>query len=509
MSTAKQGTRPVGVAFPLQNNGKVSTTATGKKVWIDAVKGIDQGISQAIDEEKDWRFNYPKHVAAVAELTSKSPGDALSVATNGLKALHDSLEYVRNDGSTVSLSELKPTDTNHFSTATVQGNKEPKMVVQIPESSKNKSYVGGDAIALCKSWAEYGCCEQSVTQAISAMVNLPSETLRDVIENSVFVLLGATSELGPVKTLLELGCTVACVSRRGKKLENLVLSIDSHAGKLLLPVSKIPKSQLVPDVASACGANILTELPEIIEWLGQLCPGKTLIVDSLVYLDSEANVRACAAMDLICDHLIRVRPDETVLAFLMSPATVHPTTVEAYEARKTAYAERPWWHIPFGFEPNDQKPVECTIKPVADVVLNINMPLIHGLVTFQGPNYALSKTLQQWRVIVAQCNGIRVSANLTPGARTDSVTHSSKAAAGLEGMALFSPCVAFDADTVSATMTWLLLHDIIMPQPSPPHPLQIMESGAFHGGMWRCAYTQESIGACAYIAGRLGYSVEI
>ena len=62
---------------------------------------------------------------------------------------------------------------------------------------------------------------------------------------------------------------------------------------------------------------------------------------------------------------------------------------------------------------------------------------------------------------------------------------------------------------VSATMAWLLLHDVAAPTPAHDHPLQVMATTAFHGGMWRCAYKQESMGAYAYIAGKLGYSVAL
>ena len=49
------------------------------------------------------------------------------------------------------------------------------------------------------------------------------------------------------------------------------------------------------------------------------------------------------------------------------------------------------------------------------------------------PADQLSKVLQQWRIIVAQNAGLKVSANITPAARTLSVTHSAQAAAGIEG----------------------------------------------------------------------------
>ena len=67
----------------------------------------------------------------------------------------------------------------------------------------------------------------SVATALDAMTKQP---IAPVVDNTVFVLLGATSELGPCRTLLELGCTVACISRKGKKLAGLLADTKTHAG---------------------------------------------------------------------------------------------------------------------------------------------------------------------------------------------------------------------------------------------------------------------------------------
>ena len=85
----------------------------------------------------------------------------------------------------------------------------------------------------------------------------------------------------------------------------------------------------------------------------------------------------------------------------------------------------------------------------------------------------------------------------------------SKAAAALEGLTFFEPFASFDADTVSATMAWLLIHDVLSPVPELAHPFEVLTTQSFHGGMQRCPYKQESIGTSAFIVGKLGYTMEL
>jgi len=144
---------------------------------------------------------------------------------------------------------------------------------------------------------------------------------------------------------------------------------------------------------------------------------------------------------------------------------------------------------------------------------------IAGTAVFQGPNYALAKAMQMWRVIRARANGQTVSFNMAPPSRTESVVHSTTAAAGLEGMTAFRPIQAFDQAFVSGVMAALLLFDLISEDTTAnpttvagaalpnPHALAIQNS--FHGGGPRCAFGVNSVGASSYLLGRLGYSYQV
>lgn len=133
--------------------------------------------------------------------------------------------------------------------------------------------------------------------------------------------------------------------------------------------------------------------------------------------------------------------------------------------------------------------------------------LVDGLVNKQGPNYALAKRMQHWRAVVAreeyQC---RVSSNIAPSTATASVVSNRLFAMAYGGMRFFKPMEVFQQETSNAVMGALLLADVRDPatpaNPSLPvkNPLQLFSHGSFHGGVWRMAYTVDSIGTASVLA---------
>jgi hypothetical protein len=79
-----------------------------------------------------------------------------------------------------------------------------------------------------------------------------------------------------------MGFTVVCVARNGRKLTALMKRMDKLAGELVVPLSK-PQRECRDHNAlfEAAGADLLTQTPELIEWISGLFPDKTLVLDSL------------------------------------------------------------------------------------------------------------------------------------------------------------------------------------------------------------------------------------
>merc|ERR1719352_1750275 len=79
-------------------------------------------------------------------------------------------------------------------------------------------------------------------------------------------------------------------------------------------------------------------------------------------------------------------------------------------------------------------------------------PVVDCTVVQQGPNYAFAKRLQHWRAIVAQSEGIVVSANIAPASHTVSVRKQKLLAAAYDGAKRFGVAI-FNPQTSSALMT--------------------------------------------------------
>jgi hypothetical protein len=100
----------------------------------------------------------------------------------------------------------------------------------------------------------------------------------------------------------------------------------------------------------------------------------------------------------------------TALAYLSSPGTAFPIPEAAYlAAGKRHEADKyKWWHAPLslvtgGFRPN------C--RPATNRSEGKSPCYVHnGHLILQGPNYALAKTLQNWRTVVARAAGPEVGA---------------------------------------------------------------------------------------------------
>ena len=113
-------------------------------------------------------------------------------------------------------------------------------------------------------------------------------------------------------------------------------------------------------------------------------------------------------------------PGVGCLAYLSSPGTAFPIPEDAYKAagRQHDADKNKWWHAPLslvtgGFRPNCRPPTNRSEGSSPCFVHN-------GHLILQGPNYALAKTLQNWRTVAARAGeggvkGVSVSANMAPG----------------------------------------------------------------------------------------------
>ena len=273
------------------------------------------------------------------------------------------------------------------------------------------------------------------------------------------------------------------------------------------------------------GADLLTDAPAIRDWLSGLEPDRRLVVGSYAYLDGGDHALVAAAMDAIASSLASERANST-LAYLSSPGTAFPIPEAAWrdaERRREAEAGT-WWHAPVAFASGGAVGAVPALRSRALARAEEVVRVHDGHMVLQGPNYALAKTSQNWRAAAVEGErrrsggtSARVSANVAPASRTESMRHVKTVAVGLEGQKHFPPLVPFDADVASALMTALLLTDVFGPGEAEAeaeaeaeggggggrHPMDVFSTKAVHGGTWRCAWSVDSIARAAYVAGVL------
>ena len=346
-----------------------------------------------------------------------------------------------------------------------------------------------------------GACEADVLARCRSLCDESGNLCPEEDRSRAFVVLGATSEMGPTKALLSVGCTVVAVARRGPKWAELFDFAKSSAGVLVAPTADADATAATSD---AVGADVLNDCGAIAAWLGEdpdIAPLGTLVVGNYIYLDGEKHVRASVACDAIAKTL-EEKGRAVAYAYLASPGTAYPITGAMHADSLRRHGAAPLWQssLSGAMKLGGGGYVKNARKAVGDGVF-----VTDGLATVQGPNYALAKTLQNWRAVVARHDGRVVSANMAPPARTASMTKTNpNIARWLDGVANFAPNMTFQPTDVSKIMAACLLYDVwhpeavANPKTNLQNPMMVLQP-AFHGGSPRCAFTGDSIGSSAVI----------
>ena len=533
-----------GVSFPADARGVRRTTGPAKSVWAAAALGLgnEEGAALAAEllAEKDWRHGYAKYAVRLAELQSVAPpARCVASCEAGLTAAAETFQWLREDGSCVSLRDAMDAPGRALSTEIVRGGggedgaDTAKGADAMTIERERERLFGDAAIARARGWAEDGCVEPDVVDALESLRARSDDWAGADLGDTLFALLGGTSELCPLVPLLRLGAHVAVVAREGAKLEEAVSeAARSETGTLYVPLTETNSS----NSESRRGADLAARAPEIRAWLESVFAAGTfsrVVVGAYAYADGEAHVRATLASDLVLAGLHKtLGPSRVAAAFLSSPGTAFPIPRAAWrhakgrerdaEANEGAFHWRKLVGLVCGggFAPNCRAPLARTRIDTTDRSMSETSELAYvhdGHVILQGPNYALAKTLQNWRAVTCGADGAATSANMAPGSRTKSMRHVKAVAIALEGQKHFPPLRPFDADETRETMASLALRDLgadrdarlgrAAPEKKSDeknvHPMDVFGRHAVHGGTWRCPWSVDSIGRASMVAGTL------
>ncbi len=485
-----------GLDFPVFD-GRRSSMATGREVFVDCARPVNAGLAEEIAETKDWHGRYLRPARDLVSAGMAVPGGTETMSRAGLASLNRQFRFTRNARVTTVAQAFADYTDPLFATAEVVGTGKHQTELVVPYHGR--ALRGAALRHQCDVWLAAGVVEPSFVAAIMAVAEHPEWLDLTGID---FAVIGAGAEMSPTQCLLDWGATVWAVDLPQPRVWLRLLSdARQRAGRVRLPIapgkgeaSRGREFSLVA-LADLAGADVLNQGPEVRTWLSEIPSPFTL--GNYVYSDGPVHVRTSLAIDLIGASLLAAGK-ELMLAWLATPTDVFAVGMDAVaESRRrwddanlvSAMARKPLRR--FGrFAPNYPSTVWTHD--------GLEYGLCDCLVPAQGPNYLLAKRLQRWRAIAARADGVRVSLNVAPSTRTRSVMKNRALAAAYGGADRFGLEI-FAPETSNAIMAALLVHDLRNPaaagNPATPlkHPLDLFIQGAAHGGLWRSQYAARSI----------------
>jgi hypothetical protein len=265
------------VLFPLGPDGRRSTASTGKAVWADAVRGVDDVLGARIGQARDWRKEYVRAVVSHTAAATRSPDAAVTVARQGLAALGSRMRFER-DGAAGPVADAVRAGQQGLATRTVRGEGERVRELVVPYRGQRLS---GDRLRRqADAWVAGGGAEPSFAAAVHALVDEPA--MLDVSDRA-FALLGAGAELGPLEPLMQWGGHVLAVDVPQPRVWERVLA-TARAGSGTLTA---------PESAGTLGVDLLTQTPEVAAFLRTGADGMPLTVGSYAYADGARTCRSC------------------------------------------------------------------------------------------------------------------------------------------------------------------------------------------------------------------------
>ena len=466
-----------------------------------ATARIDTAASESARDESHWYHRYPQHFGELTRLSAG--GNASLIAADGLVAVHDTMRF-RRQGAEGSIEEaIDVPRAAYFSSVTIDGTA-PTSEAGLVLVDEDRPVRGDALLELLDRWDQQGIAEPSATEALR-LVHQHPEWL-DLSDTTV-VVLGAAAEMGPLEALLAWGAHVIAIDLPGPATWRPMIDLARRSpGRLTMPVRRSTGTTTSDaQLAAVAGADVITEAPEITNWLLQF--EQPLIIGDYVYAAGATHVRTSTAVDGIISTLLDRRKG-IGLAYLATPTDSYAVPGAAVDASQRGFAGSSRI-VATARGLGGRRVFRANYERTHVLPTGRRFGVFDGLITQQGANYALAKRIQRWRALRARLSGNWVSINVAPATRTQSVVNSRVLEAAYGGSHRFGLHV-FSPEASRQVMAALLVHDLRNEQclAHPVVPLEeamdLMAVEAIHGGMWRAPYSPRSVLGFAAATGRFG-----
>jgi hypothetical protein len=445
----------------------------------------------------DWRNWYIRLYASLAVEEGKSPELLAKMATAGLEQFHAHL-------STASGQALSEAMTQGFAselveTVVIQGSG-PKQPISVARHS-------GPLEEVAASWYQSGWAEPGLKESFRFLDKNPNISLEG---NLLFAVAGA-AEFAPTEHWLKWGGEVAVVARNSPATwESLIALARNSGGKILIPVVREDKTTPLSDLsdyelAQIAGLNILEQYSEIASWMNELYSKveKEFILGLYVYTPKIDHIRVQGVQETLASLAMEnFDKEKLVFSWLATPTDSTPGPASIGVDQLARFQNRsPGRIIRDSFlgllsAARPAKPKFFESKTGEKLML------VDASVQQQGPSYSFSKRTQRWRAYLAHYAGFRVSYQISPPARTNSVLRHKILRASYLGAPLFG-IKPFEVDVAKSASAAALVHDVLdetaYPNKNTTTDLQCFS--AIHGGLWRLAYQNRSVWVVATLLG--------
>lgn len=473
-----------GIQFPLQSGKKSpSTTHTAKQILKSALQSVDSRYATQLASEKNWRKNYPFYFHELVKVGIESVDHPARIAQQGLETAKSLFNFNRAEQSHTLTSAMANIKDQPFESFILKGTGSSTIEPWfIPYHGKKLQ--GEALLQQIELWEQQQVIEPSHAKALR-LLNQHPEWFD--LSKRTMVLFGAGSEAGPLSWLAKWRANIVAIDLPHPAIwEKITKVIEKGNATLIAPQIKVADKQQL-------GANLLTQTPEIANWLNTF--SETLDLAGIAYLDGEKHVRVSIAMISIMEQVSQHKPDSSIM-FMLTPTDIYAIPKTVVHSIQDKIKQRP---IVEKLLTKSIHNISLTnfFKPNLKQLIQSDNGQQYGIsdcmVIEQGPNYALAKRLQQWFAISTRARGQKTVINIAPSTTTHSVVKNPILKAAFSGADLFK-VETFNPETTNAIMAALWIHDLNNPESATnpdkqlDHPLELIMENANHGGLWHVPY---------------------